>query len=321
MRGIYGERRQRHTRTEELRGYRRRRREPAVAAAAPARSRRRSAANQPSNAAPPPNGQPDDQTPAPAEPARSSGRPERDDQNRRDRGAGGDRKEQRGKRPPLPQAGRRPRRDEEAPARVDPARPRHSPAGRPHGRADAGSQSQQPRDDGGGRSTTRDRNRNQRARSSGQPAQPVASDSLTGAPRGRLRVIPLGGVGEIGKNMTAVEYGRDLVMIDCGGKFPEEEQRGIDLIIPDVTLRQGAAGQPARHPDHARPRGSHRRPTLYHPATQAPRPRSRSMARRWRSASSNASWPSIGWTSGRPARRCSRADGSGWGRSPPSSST
>jgi ribonuclease J len=52
---------------------------------------------------------------------------------------------------------------------------------------------------------------------------------------GTLRVLPLGGVGEIGKNMTVVEYDGRIVVVDCGLRFPTTEMMGIDLVLPDFT--------------------------------------------------------------------------------------
>ena len=53
--------------------------------------------------------------------------------------------------------------------------------------------------------------------------------------KAKVRIIPLGGINEIGKNITAIEYKNDIVVIDCGLKFPDEDMFGIDLVIPDVS--------------------------------------------------------------------------------------
>ena len=53
---------------------------------------------------------------------------------------------------------------------------------------------------------------------------------------GSVKIIPLGGLEQIGMNITAIQYDDSIIVVDCGLSFPEEEMLGIDLVIPDVTF-------------------------------------------------------------------------------------
>lgn len=70
-----------------------------------------------------------------------------------------------------------------------------------------------------------------------QTAQPAKRKRGKGGakPTGKIRIASLGGLHEIGKNMTMIEYGDDIIVVDCGIAFPDEDMLGIDLVIPDVT--------------------------------------------------------------------------------------
>lgn len=69
-----------------------------------------------------------------------------------------------------------------------------------------------------------------------QAARPARGKSGRGAKNtAPLHIIPLGGIDEIGKNITAYEYGRDILLVDCGMSFPDEDMPGIDSVIPDFT--------------------------------------------------------------------------------------
>ncbi len=67
-----------------------------------------------------------------------------------------------------------------------------------------------------------------------KPAEIVSNAVVTNS-KTPLKIIPLGGLGEIGENMTLVEYGNDIVIIDCGMTFPDSEMPGVDMVIPDFT--------------------------------------------------------------------------------------
>ena len=53
--------------------------------------------------------------------------------------------------------------------------------------------------------------------------------------KSNVKIIPLGGILEIGKNITVIEYEDDIILIDCGLGFPEDDMLGVDLVIPDIT--------------------------------------------------------------------------------------
>ena len=58
---------------------------------------------------------------------------------------------------------------------------------------------------------------------------------VTQLKRERLKIIPLGGLEEVGKNITVFEYGNDMIIVDCGVSFPEEDMLGVDLVTPDIS--------------------------------------------------------------------------------------
>ncbi|WEV63717.1 ribonuclease J [Bifidobacterium sp. ESL0732] len=104
---------------------------------------------------------------------------------------------------------------------------------------------------GGRRSSGSNSSRNTRAgnRSTSRRSNPRAvsrtpgtspnQDAVLIAPpkyrKGSMRIVPLGGLGEIGRNMNVIEYNGHLLLVDCGVLFPDEEQPGVDLILPDFS--------------------------------------------------------------------------------------
>ena len=85
---------------------------------------------------------------------------------------------------------------------------------------------------------TRTRRRGQQYR--GRP-RPHAQDAraVSHAARGTLRIIPIGGCDEVGRNMTVLEYGDDILIMDMGVQFPEEDMPGVDFVIPNIGYLKG----------------------------------------------------------------------------------
>ena len=71
-----------------------------------------------------------------------------------------------------------------------------------------------------------------------------------------VKVIPLGGLEQIGMNMTVFEYGESIIVVDCGMSFPGDEMLGIDMVIPDITYPKHSQGKGRIY--YAWSRGSYR---------------------------------------------------------------
>ena len=59
----------------------------------------------------------------------------------------------------------------------------------------------------------------------------------------KLKIIPLGGLGEVGKNMTVFEFGSDIIIVDCGMGFPDEDMYGVDIVLPDFSYLKANANR------------------------------------------------------------------------------
>ena len=110
-----------------------------------------------------------------------------------------------------------------------------------------------------------------------QPEEVNPAELPTGPPPalppGGLRVVALGGIGEVGRNMTVFEHEGRLLVVDCGVLFPSEDSPGVDLILPGLPGDRGAARRHRRARAHPRPRRPHRRGAV--PAAPAAGPHGR----------------------------------------------